>query len=114
MTMKTVIYVDVDDTLVRSVGAKRIPVPRVLAGIRELRGAGATMYLWSSGGGEYARRSALELGIADCFDGFLPKPTVVVDDQPVQEWRGLTQLHPNEGVESVLARLRGTPGPCSG
>lgn len=64
------------------------------------------LYLWSSGGAEYAQASAIELGVADCFEAFLPKPTVIFDDQTVQEWRGLTQLHPNEGVETVLSLLQ--------
>jgi hypothetical protein len=30
-------------------------------------------------GAEYAN-AAEELGIADCFAGFLPKPTLIIDD----------------------------------
>ncbi|TYT26475.1 hydrolase [Luteimonas viscosa] len=82
-----VIFVDVDDTLVRSVGTKRIPMPNVIADVRSLYESGAALYLWSSGGGEYARLSAVELGIEDCFQAFLPKPDAYVDDQEVSEWR---------------------------
>ena len=82
-----VVFVDVDDTLIRSVGAKRIPLPAVVARIRELREAGALPYLWSSGGAEYAQSAASELGIASCFVAFLPKPDAYLDDQPVSEWR---------------------------
>ena len=104
--MSAIIYVDVDDTLVRSVGTKRIPIPRVIAAVRDLKAAGATLFLWSSGGGEYARATASELGLSECFEAYLPKPTVIIDDQALHEWRGLTRLHPNEGVATLLERLK--------
>jgi hypothetical protein len=44
-----VIFVDIDDTLVRSVGTKRIPMPAEIANVRRLHTDGATLYLWSSG-----------------------------------------------------------------
>lgn len=96
--MKTplVAYVDVDDTLVRSVGTKRIPIPSSVRWVRERAAEGAALYCWSSGGGEYARRSAEELGIAECFRAFLPKPHTLLDDQPLTAWRDLTVLHPLE------------------
>jgi cation transport ATPase len=82
-----IVYVDVDDTLVRSVGCKRIPMPRVVERVRHLHESGATLYLWSSGGADYARASAEELGIHELFKAFLPKPTLIIDDQPVSDWR---------------------------
>jgi len=82
-----VIFVDVDDTLVRSVGTKRIPIPAMVERVREWHRAGETLYLWSSGGADYARSSAAELGIERCFVAFLPKPDVYVDDQAMHEWR---------------------------
>lgn len=84
---KPIVFVDVDDTLVRSIGAKRIPMPRVIERVKRLHQEGATIYLWSSGGAEYARNTAEELEISNCFVGFLPKPTVIIDDQPVSDWR---------------------------
>ena len=82
-----VVFVDVDDTLVRSVGIKRIPMPAVIARVRALHDQGVALYLWSSGGAEYARASAIEFGIEGCFAGFLPKPDVYIDDPAVHEWR---------------------------
>lgn len=82
-----VVFVDVDDTLVRSVGTKRIPMVPVVKRVRELYDQGVALYLWSSGGAEYARSSAVELGIEDCFVAFLPKPDAYLDDQPVHTWR---------------------------
>jgi FMN phosphatase YigB (HAD superfamily) len=90
------IFVDVDDTLIRSVGTKRIPMTAVVAEIKRLRTEGATLYLWSSGGAEYCRSAAVELGIEDCFEQFLPKPTAYIDDQPVHEWRLCRHLYPSQ------------------
>jgi len=84
---KRVVFVDVDDTLVRSVGTKRIPMPGVAERVREMHAAGTVLYLWSSGGSEYAEASAKELGLHGCFAGFLPKPDAYLDDQPVHEWK---------------------------
>ncbi|EHR70794.1 putative HAD superfamily hydrolase [Burkholderiales bacterium JOSHI_001] len=92
--MKKIVFVDVDDTLIRSVGAKRIPMPGVVANVRALYEGGAEMYLWSSGGAEYARATAQELKIEGCFVAFLPKPTSYIDDQPVGEWRFCKHVYP--------------------
>ena len=97
---KAVVYFDVDDTLVRSVGTKRLPIPAVLERVRSLHASGITPYLWSSGGAAYARTTAEELGIVDCFVGFLAKPTHIVDDQHITEWRDLRHLHPNEDIST--------------
>ncbi|HYF66315.1 MAG TPA: hypothetical protein VD886_26025 [Herpetosiphonaceae bacterium] len=90
-----IVYVDVDDTLVRSAGAARIPMPGAIGHVRRLKAQGAELYCWSSGGADYARSSAEELGLADCFVAFLPKPHILLDDQPVGEWRRLAQIHPS-------------------
>ena len=107
------IYIDVDDTLVRSVGAKRIPMPGVVAAVRGLHAKGAHLYLWSSGGAEYARASATELGLEGCFLAFLPKPHVYVDDQPVHEWRFCKHVLPGnaEDANPSLERTRNGMAP---
>ena len=89
-----VIYVDVDDTLVRSVGTKRIPISAAIDHVRDLSREGARLYCWSAGGADYARESADELGISDCFVAFLPKPHVLLDDQHPTDWRRLVHVHP--------------------
>ena len=89
-----VVFVDVDDTLVRSAGSKRIPMSMVIDRIRKFFADGAILYLWSTGGAEYAKDTATELGIANCFTGFLPKPHVMIDDQPVSEWRDFVHIYP--------------------
>jgi hypothetical protein len=89
-----VVYVDVDDTLVRSVGSKRIPIVRVVEHVRQLKAGGATLHCWSSGGADYARQSAVELGIEHCFQSFLSKPNVMIDDQAVADWKLCLEVHP--------------------
>jgi hypothetical protein len=94
-----IVFIDVDDTLVRSVGTKRIPMPSVIKRVRELHLQGDALYLWSSGGADYARASAVELEIVDCFLAFLPKPDVYLDDQAVEDWRYCRHVLPNNASE---------------
>ena len=103
-----IIYVDVDDTFVRSVGTKRIPMPATIAHLRRLKADGAEMYCWSSGGAGYAKASAEEFGIADCFVAFLPKPQVLIDDQTMDQWRYLLQVGPGDtqNVRELRQRRR--------
>jgi phosphoserine phosphatase len=111
----TVIYVDIDDTLVRSFGSKRIPMTDMVALIPKLKEHGATLFCWSSGGSAYAQRSAAELGIAECFTAFLPKPQMLIDDVSIHDWK-LTELHPNECRSMTPAELldrRSPAGPSA-
>ncbi len=78
---KPVIFVDVDDTLIRSFGAKQIPIPSAIRYVRASFEAGNELYCWSRGGAAYARDVATQLGIAQCFVQFLPKPDVILDDR---------------------------------
>jgi hydroxymethylpyrimidine pyrophosphatase-like HAD family hydrolase len=89
-----VVYVDVDDTLVRSAGTKRIPIPRVIDRVQRLHADGATIYLWSTGGADYAQSVASDLGIEECFVGFLPKPTLIIDDQAIPDWNNCQHERP--------------------
>ena len=105
-----VVFVDVDDTLVRSAGSKRFPMRSMIERVLELRCAGMVLYCWSRGGAEYAHRSAVELGLADCFVGFLSKPDLLIDDQPQIVGKTLACLHPNEAasmsVDEITAAAR--------
>jgi cation transport ATPase len=89
-----IVYVDVDDTLVHWVSTKRIPIPRVIERVRALHADGATLHLWSTGGAEYARSVAADLGLIECFAGFLPKPTLIIDDQAIHDWRECSHEYP--------------------
>jgi predicted HAD superfamily phosphohydrolase YqeG len=94
-TLAISIYVDVDDTFVRSEGPKRMPMPAVIAHLRSMHQQGARLYCWSAGGAEYAQRSAEEFGLADCFVAFLPKPNVLIDDQTISDWPRCMMVHPS-------------------
>lgn len=80
MNRKRVIYIDVDDTLIRTVGTTQIPMPASADFVRRMHSSGHALYCWSRGGGDYAFDVAKSLGIADCFVAFLPKPDVCLDD----------------------------------
>jgi hydroxymethylpyrimidine pyrophosphatase-like HAD family hydrolase len=94
-----VVFVDIDDTLVRSFGSTRIPMPTVIEQVRRLKRDGHLLYLWSSGGAAYCQSSAKELGIEDLFEAFLPKPTQYLDDQPLHEWRFCKHFYPLQASE---------------
>jgi hypothetical protein len=89
------VYVDVDDTIVRSSGSKRIPIPSVINQVRDLKAPGAVLFCWGAGSAEYAERSAQEFGIADCFLAFLPKPNILINDYEVTAWPRFIQFHPS-------------------
>ena len=107
-----VFYVDVDDTLVRSFGRKRIPMPEMVNHIHRLRDEGAELYCWSSGGANYARQSAQELGLEDCFLGFLPKPHVMLDDVEPSSWKRFVTVHPAEAPSKSLIDYRASLEPA--
>lgn len=99
---RLIVYVDVDDTLVRSAGTKTIPIPNVVEQVTQLAGAGAELYRWSTAGAEYARSPAQKLGIDRCFVGFLPKPNILIDDQAICDWKRFATIHPlNTSNKSV-------------
>lgn len=102
-TPPLVAYVDVDDTLVRSFGSKRIPMTGMVNHVLALSRGGVVLYAWSSGGGEYAREAARELGLEACFAAFLPKPNVIIDDQAPADWRRLVHVHPGEASSKTIA-----------
>ena len=97
-----VIYVDVDDTLVRTFGKKRISIASVVEHVRRLWNEGTALYCWSSGGAEYANEVARELGIEECFVAYLPKPDALIDDQLIGEWRRFVQVHPGRCANMTL------------
>lgn len=69
-----------------------------------MKEAGAALYCWSSGGGDYARASAAELGLEQCFVDFLPKPHTLIDDVSFELW-GVRQFHPNQAGSLDLEGL---------
>jgi len=88
------VFVDVDDTLVRSVGSKIIPLPKVIDKVRLLAARGYRIFVWSSGGATYSERISKDLGIAGIVSGYFCKPAFVIDDQPVENWPATRMIHP--------------------
>lgn len=78
------IFAGVRNTLIKTVGSTRTPMPAGADHVRRMHEAGHALYCWSRGGKEYARDVAEWLEIADCFVDFLPKPDVCLDDQGVK------------------------------
>jgi len=104
-----IIYVDVDDTLVRTIGTTRIPIAEMVEHVKRLKAGGAELYLWSAGGADYCRKTAEELGIVECFAAFLPKPRIIIDDQQVHEWVFCTTFHPASCAPMSLADYLSAP-----
>ena len=78
--MKNVnVFVDVDLTLIDANGRS---YDGAAEGVKKLKQAGCNLFLWSTGGGEYAQQVARNLGVEKCFDAFLPKPDIAMDDMP--------------------------------
>ncbi len=99
------IYIDVDQTLVRTTAGRRLPDQDLGQKVREWKAAGAVLYCWSSQGADYARRAAQECRAADCFVAFLQKPHVLVDDQKI-EASLLLQLPPTTAARLSLEEIR--------
>ena len=73
------VFVDVDLTLVDA-GGKVLPgAPEALS---KLQGRGCHLFLWSTNGADYARKTAGRLGLTEIFEGFAAKPDIIVDDMP--------------------------------
>jgi hypothetical protein len=96
------IFVEVDDTLIRTYGTKRIPITPTIEHLKALKKQGAHLYCWSSGGADYAKKSAEESGIKEIFIAFLPKPEVMIDDQNINDWKKLIQIHPLSCSQKTL------------
>ena len=88
------IYIDVDGTLVQTTAGRRVPNQSLLCRLREWKAQGAILYCWSSGGADYAQRTAEELKVKACFAAFLTKPHALVDDQSIQHWPYFLELAP--------------------
>jgi hypothetical protein len=73
------IFVDVDLTLVDAQGKM---LPGATEALGKLLAKGCHLFLWSTNGSAYARKTAERLRLADAFEGFAAKPDIVIDDMP--------------------------------
>ena len=101
-----VVYVDVDNTLVTTLGTKRFPEFEMIKHVVNLKQDGVELFCWSSLGADYARRIAVELNIAGCFSAFLPKPHVTIDDQAITEWLYFRHFYPSQATRYDAAEYR--------
>ncbi|MFC4455533.1 hypothetical protein [Deinococcus sonorensis] len=107
------VYVDVDETMLRDYGQRQIPIPAVIRQIKALYRQGAELYCWSSGGAAHARQCAEACGVAECFQAFLPKPQVLIDDQQPGQWRRTLHVHPAQcSSQTTLDEYREDLRPC--
>ena len=58
MNGKKIIFIDIDDTLVRTYGLKRIPIPKTIQAIFRFHKEGSEIYLWSNGGSDYCKKNS--------------------------------------------------------
>ncbi len=101
-----VIYVDVDNTLVKTRGDKRTPEGEMIKHVVDLKGDGVQLFCWSSLGAEHARTTAEELHIAHCFSAFLPKPHIEIDDQAISDWPYFRHFYPSQATALKAADYR--------
>ncbi len=73
------VFVDVDLTLVDANGKL---LDGAQEGLQRLKDKGCHLYLWSTVGVGYARTVAARHKLTDLFEGFAPKPDIVIDDMP--------------------------------
>lgn len=105
LAKRTTIFIDIDETLIRNIGVKQIPIPAMVKHVEMLYEQGAQMYCWSSGGADYAREVVTQLRIDHCFKAFLPKPDVLIDDMAIDRWN-ILQVHPNQAIGLSLEDYR--------
>ena len=73
------VFVDVDLTLVDANGKMLAGAPEAL---NKLRAKGCHLFLWSTNGADYSRKTASRLGLSELFEGFAAKPDIIIDDMP--------------------------------
>lgn len=73
------VFVDVDLTLVDVSGRL---LDGAAAALRNLKDRGCHLFLWSTGGSDYARAVASRHALSDLFEGYAAKPDIVIDDMP--------------------------------
>ena len=65
---------------------------------------GAALFCWSTAGASDARATAEELGLRDCFEAFLPKPHILLDDVELGRWNGAESLTAAELLKTATRR----------
>ena len=73
------ISIDVDETLLDENGDL---IPQVREKLLQLKSKGHRLQLWSTGGADYAIKTAMKFELTDLFDSYATKPDVAIDDIP--------------------------------
>lgn len=107
-----IIYFDVDETLVfwrtdnyndddlvkvvdpymRTDIVKMVPHKRNIDLLKRNKGQGRTVVVWSAGGCLWAESVVKSLGLEEYVDLIVAKPSVYVDDKPMEIW-GLNRVY---------------------
>jgi len=87
---KTKVFVDIDGTIVTEYGE---PNQQVLSLMNYLAEKNIDIYLWSAGGEENCRKVAKKYNIEKMVVGYLPKPTISIDDMHYDDYVFL-KIHP--------------------
>ena len=87
---KTKVFVDIDGTIVTELGQ---PNQQVLSLMNYLADKNIDIYLWSAGGEENCRKVAKKYNIEKMVVGYLPKPTISIDDMHYDDYVFL-KIHP--------------------
>jgi hypothetical protein len=97
------VFVDVDLTLIDQNGDL---IEGVRESLRVLQNNGCHLYLWSTAGADYARSVAQRHQLADLFEGYAPKPDIVIDDMPASALN-VFAFNPEqeEGWESMVKKI---------
>lgn len=106
--MSKVIYIDVDDTLIRTFGSRTLPIVHMIDLVKQLKDASAELYCWSAAGRDHAIDVAREYGIYDCFVAFMTKPELMIDDRTLTQLH-IQEMHPNEchlTAQELLAKIK--------
>jgi phosphoglycolate phosphatase-like HAD superfamily hydrolase len=73
------VFVDVDLTLV---DMNQRLLPGAKEALEKLKASGCHLFLWSTGGADYALRIATAYKMEHLFEGFVAKPDIIIDDTP--------------------------------
>jgi hypothetical protein len=90
---KSIIYIDVDDTLIRTFGTKQIPIPRSADYFRRMHMSYTDGVELEQTILETLRQSSVS--ISDLSASFLPKPDIVLDDRLEILLEHCEFIHPN-------------------
>lgn len=81
--------IDIPDPYMRPAGAivRAVPNQRNIDLLKRNKGQGRSVVVWSAGGYAWAESVVKTLGLEEYVDLIIPKPSVYVDDRPMEDWK---------------------------